>query len=126
MRWVLRRQSRWSASRTAGRFQRYDVPDRLDVTGALTVNPLYRMERAGDGGTRLTRQFPTPAYEDEFALATRYLPPAVTVAADLTGATRAITPDLLGADYDLLRRARIVLDAPPGLLLMARHGALRR
>ena len=101
------------ASRTAGRFRRYDVPDRLDVTGALTVNPLYRMERSGDGGTRLTRQFPTPAYEDEFALATRYLPPAVTVAADLTGATRAITPDLLGVDYDLLRRARIVLDAPP-------------
>ena len=101
------------ASRTAGRFRRYDVPDRLDVTGALTVSPLYRMERTDNGDTRLTRQFPTPAYEDEFALAKRYLPPAVTVAADLTGTARALTPDLLGADYALLRQARVVLDAPP-------------
>lgn len=101
------------ASRTSERFRRYDVPDRLDVTGALKVNPLYRMERTGNGGTRLTRHFPTPEYEDEFALSKRYLPPALTIAADLAGATGTITPELLGDDYLLLRHARVVLDAPP-------------
>ena len=101
------------ASRTPEPFRRYDVPDRLDVTGVLKVNPLYRMELTRKGGTRLIRHFPTPEYEDEFSLSKRYLPPAVSVAADLTGATGPITRELLGDDYPLLRQARVVLDAPP-------------
>ena len=95
-------------SRRAGLFRRYAVPDRLDVTGALVVNPLYRAE-PGDSGTRLTLAFPTPEYEAEFAAAKRYLPSTVTMAFD---ARMPLTPADFGADYGELRRRRVLLDAP--------------
>ena len=96
------------ATRNAGLFRRYEVPDRLDVTGVLAINPLYRVDYAG-GVSRLTRTFPTPEYEDEFALAKRYLPATVVVEADLRG---EITPALIGPDYAALRRRRVLLDTP--------------
>lgn len=96
------------AGRNAAPYRRHDVPDRLDVTGVLAVNPLYRAERAG-GVSRLTLGFPSPEYEDEFALAKRYLPASVTVAADLAG---AVTPAEVGPGYAGLRRRRVLLDLP--------------
>ena len=96
------------AGRNAAPYRRHDVPDRLDVTGVLAVNPLYRAERAG-GVSRLTLGFPSPEYEDEFALARRYLPARVTVAADLAG---AVTPAEVGPGYAGLRRRRVLLDLP--------------
>ena len=53
------------ATRDTDLFRRHDVPDRLDVSGVLTINPLYRVDYA-DGVSRLTLTFPTPEYEDEF------------------------------------------------------------
>lgn len=96
------------AGRNAAPYRRHDVPDRLDVTGVLAVNPLYRAERAG-GVSRLTLGFPSSEYEDEFALARRYLPARVTVAADLAG---AVTPAEIGPEYAGLRRRRVLLDLP--------------
>ena len=96
------------ASRNAGLYRRYDVPDRVEVSEVLTVNPLYRVDYA-DGWSRLTLTFPTPEYEDEFALAKRYLPASVTVGADLR---EAITPAAVGPAYATLRRRRVLLDLP--------------
>ena len=96
------------ASRNAGLYRRYDVPDPVEVSGILTVNPLYRVDYA-DGWSRLTLTFPTLEYEDEFALAKLYLPETVTVHADLRDATAlpAVEPD-----YAELRRRRVLLDMP--------------
>lgn len=89
-------------------FRRHHVPDRLDVSGSLAVNPLYRVDYAG-GASRLTRAFPTPEYEDEFSLAKRYLPDEVVIPADLRG---EITPATVGPGYAELRRRRVLLDTP--------------
>lgn len=78
------------------------------ITGALVVNPLYRIERLGNT-SRLTLTFPTPEYEEEFAACKRYLPATLTVAADLT---RPFDAAALGADHAELRRRHIVLDVP--------------
>ena len=101
-----------SVTLVAGRdrrlYRRHGVIDRLDITGVLTVNPLYRVEYA-DGVSRLTLTFPTAEYEDEFALAKRYLPQDVAVSADLRGVISAATVE---ADYAELRRTRVLLDVP--------------
>ena len=97
------------ASRRETLFRRYDVPVRLDVGGELAVNPLYRIE-PGDGGARLTLDFPTPEYEAEFGELKRYLPSTATVAAD---PRRPLTPTDFGSGYADLRRRRVLLDVPP-------------
>ena len=96
------------ATRATERYRRSEVPDRLDVTGVLAVNPLYRVDYA-DSVSRLTLTFPTAEYEDEFALAKRYLPATVSVDTDLRA---AITPEAFGSDYPELRRRRVLLDLP--------------
>ena len=96
------------AARDAALYRRHDVVDRLDVTGVLAVNPLYRVDYQ-DGVSRLMLIFPTPEYEDEFGLVKRYLPASVTVDADLRA---AVTPAAVGARYAELRRRRVLIDAP--------------
>jgi hypothetical protein len=96
------------ASRRADLFQTYEVPDTGEVVGELKVNPLYRVERHGDSSI-LTLVFPTAEYEEEFGACKEYLPARLTVRSDLTG---AIVPAALGAEYDELRRRRVILDAP--------------
>ena len=97
------------ASRRADLFREYAVPDALEVTGELKVNPLYEVERR-DGSSVLTLTFPTPEYEEEFGACKQYLPERVTVQADLTG---TIDPSIVGPEYDDFRRRRILIDAPP-------------
>ena len=96
------------ATRRTDLFRRYHVPDRLDVSEVLAVNPLYRVDPAG-AVSRLIRTFPTPEYEDEFALAKRYLPDEVVIPADLRG---KITPASVGSSYAELRHRRVLLDTP--------------
>ena len=96
------------AARDTNLYRRFDVLGRLDVAGVLTVNPLYRVEYT-DGISRLTLTFPTPEYEDEFALAKRYLPAGITVDADVRD---AVTPASVGARYAELRQRRVLIDAP--------------
>jgi len=90
-------------------YRSYDVPETREVAGALMVNPLYRIERR-DGAALLTLTFPTPEYEEEFGACKSYLPAEVTVNADLSG---PIEPSALGAQYEELRRRRVILDGPP-------------
>ena len=91
-------------------FRRYDLTPGRDVTGELSVNPLYRVERRG-ASSILTLTFPTPEYEAEFRKCRRYLPESVTVEADLTG---PILREALGSRYDELRDRRILINAPIG------------
>jgi hypothetical protein len=84
------------------------VPEDRSVTGQLTVNPLYRVERSG-ASSILTLGFPTPEYEEEFGACRRYMPDHVTVEADLTG---PILPEALGSRYAELRDRRVLIDAP--------------
>ena len=98
------------AGTRAGLFRRYELPDDLDVKGALSVNPLYRVERIGEWSI-LTLTFPTPEYEAEFGESRRYLEDRITVKADLTG---PILPEALGSEYEELRRRRVVIDVPIG------------
>ena len=97
------------ASPRAELFQSYEVPEILKVTGALMVNPLYRIERR-DGASVLTLTFPTPEYEEEFGACKAYLPAAMTLDADLSG---TIERSALGDRYEELRRRRVILDGPP-------------
>jgi len=90
-------------------FRKYEVPDEQEISGTLTVNPLYSLELRG-GSSVLTLTFPTPEYEEEFGACKEYLPLTVTVRADLTG---PIVPATLGADASELRRRRVIIDAPP-------------
>ena len=97
------------AARDGELYRRHDVRVRPDVTGVLTVNPLYRVDYA-DGVSRLTLAFPGPEYEDEFGLARRYLPASLAVEGDLRG---AIGP-AAGRGLAELRRRRVLLDLPRG------------
>ena len=90
-------------------FRRYAVPDPVEVTGDLIVNPLYDVERR-NGKLILTLRFPTPEYEAEFGACRRYLPDTVTMDADLTG---RLEPAMLEPRYQELRRRRVLIDAPP-------------
>ena len=98
------------ASARADLFRRYELTDEREVTGELTVNPLYRVERRG-GSSILTLTFPTPEYEAEFGECRRYLPDRITVEADLTG---PILRETLGSQYEELRDRRVLMDAPVG------------
>ena len=86
----------------------HTIPDALRVTGQLKVNPLYRAT-SRPGGTRLTLEFPTQEYEQEFGICRRYLPETVDIP---TGVSEPITPDALGDRYAELRRRRVILDLP--------------
>ena len=97
------------AGRRPEPFHRHAVPDQLQVTGELVVNPLYAVHRR-DAGSTLTLRFPTPEYEEEFVACRRYLPDTVTVDADLGG---TLAPATFGARYEELRRRRVLIDAPP-------------
>ena len=91
-------------------FRRYELTDDANVTGELSVNPLYRVERRGDFSI-LTLTFATPEYEEEFGECRRYLPERVTVEADLTG---TILCEALGSEYKELRDRRVLIDVPVG------------
>ena len=101
------------ASRDASLFREYTLPAATAVSGALVVNPLYHVARTGVA-TTLTLTFPTPEYADEFGGCRRYLPESLVVEADLTGVLDATTLETaLGAEYQSLRRRRVLLDVPP-------------
>jgi uncharacterized protein YbaR (Trm112 family)/SAM-dependent methyltransferase len=96
------------ASRRDEVFRSYDVTDSRTVTGELRVNPLYRIDHR-EGSSVLTLTFPTAEYEEEFGACKEYLPSSLTIRGDLTA---PIGVDTLGADYEELRRRRVIIDAP--------------
>jgi len=100
------------ASHDPSLFREYQVPSTGAITGALIVNPLYRVEPRATGST-LTLTFPTPEYAEEFGGCRRYLPDTLDVVADLSGTLDAgVVEAALGASYADLRRRRVLLDAP--------------
>jgi len=86
----------------------HTIPTPLTVTGQLKVNPLYRAT-SRPGGARLTLQFPSQEYEQEFGTCRRYLPETVDIP---THVLKTMTPDTLGDRYAELRRRRVILDLP--------------
>lgn len=98
------------ATRRRAVFRSYEAANaQAPLSGKLTVNPLYRVERR-DSVSVLTLSFPTAAYEEEFGECKRYLPATVTVQADLTAPFDA---SAIGSTYEELRRRYVLLDAPP-------------
>jgi len=91
-------------------FRRYALPAPGAVDGRLAVNPLYRVDANGSS-SKLTLEFPTPEYEEEFGACRRYLPETLTVEADLTA---PIEPERLGPACEELRSLRVLIDAPAG------------
>ena len=85
-------------------YRRHETLPVAPPAAVLKPNPLYKQERR-DGSLVLTLAFPTPGYEEEFGECLRYLPPTITLPAELT-------MKALGADYESLRRRRIIIDVP--------------
>jgi uncharacterized protein YbaR (Trm112 family) len=98
------------ASHQTDLFTRYQLPSDPPVRDSLIINPLYRVTRHGRQ-TRLTLTFPTPEYAEEFAECRRYLPDTLTIDADLTSGD-TVSAELVGDDYQALRRRQVILDAP--------------
>jgi uncharacterized protein YbaR (Trm112 family) len=91
-----------------GLYARHELPSRLEVSGELRVNPLYRVEPREGGGARLTLAFPTPEYEEEFGASRRYLPDVVDLPIDPSG----VLASSFGSTHAELRRRRVLLDVP--------------
>jgi len=96
------------ASNDTGVFRRFALPPPGEVLGELRVNPLYRVEADGEASV-LTLDFPNEEYEEEFGECKRYLPTSVRIPGAARGPLDAHT---LGAGAALLRRSRVVIDAP--------------
>lgn len=92
------------ASHRDGIFRRYEPTPLQAPSGKLRVNPLYRTSPAA-GGLELKLTFPTEGYEEEFGECRRYLAETITL-------PRELSPAALGADYESLRRRRIIIDVP--------------
>ena len=96
------------ASHRAGIFTARAVSLPAEPTGALRLNPLYRVERRA-GLSVCTLGFPTEEYEEEFGSVRRYLPDTWTTPVDLTG---PVDPGAFGAELPSLRQHRILVDTP--------------
>jgi hypothetical protein len=96
------------ASRDARVFVPHPVPRAERVAGELRINPLYAIERDGDG-VRLRLRFPSEDYEEEYGACRQYLPDEITLARPALAAIEAgrVTGDLV----DLLRR-KVIVDLP--------------
>lgn len=99
-------------SQSKNRFRLYEKPQKKEVLGQLTVNPLYNLERSGKK-TVLRLQFPSDYYEMEFAEILRYLPENV----ELNG-NQAESIEKRKMDQALISLAEsyILLDVPSSYL----------
>tara|TARA_B100001123_G_scaffold336132_1_gene379997 strand:- start:4023 stop:5270 length:1248 start_codon:yes stop_codon:yes gene_type:complete len=97
------------ASQDPSHYRQLPIPDQLEVTGELQVNPLYKIDHR-NGQSYLQLSFPSPDYEAEFGACRRYLPDTLTIDSDLRS---PISPASLGTRYAELRRSRVLIDAPP-------------
>jgi SAM-dependent methyltransferase len=96
------------ASARTDLFRRFDVPANERVSGGLSVNPLYKIERKGRS-SMLELRFPTPEYEAEFGACRRYMPERVTLEFDTTSPIRV---ESVGPDHARLRKQRVLIDVP--------------
>jgi uncharacterized protein YbaR (Trm112 family) len=97
------------ASRDPRVFRKVPLPSAMPAPDTLIVNPLYQVS-VRDGRSTLTLSFPTPEYADEFVASTRYLPPQVTVAGDVTKTIDRVT--IGDNEYEELCRRLVFISVP--------------
>jgi hypothetical protein len=78
------------------------------VRGELRINPLYRVEPAGER-LRLSLQFPNDDYADEYGACRQYLPDETMVERALV---EALAAGQLPPEAAELIRRRVVVDLP--------------
>lgn len=100
------------ATRLEGMFRKYEYPSAQFDSGVWRLNPLYEIERSGDGAIlRLT--FPSASYEDEYKACKRYLPERLELTNETIGNLEA--GELSGEASELAGRY-IALNVPKGYL----------
>lgn len=100
------------ATRLEGMFRKYEYPGAQFDSGVWRLNPLYEVERIGDGAVlRLT--FPSASYEDEYKACKRYLPERLELTNETIGNLEA--GELSGEASELAARY-IALNVPKGYL----------
>lgn len=100
------------ATRLEGIFRKYEYPGAQFDSGVWRINPLYEVERSGDGSV-LRLQFPSPSYEDEYKACKRYLPERLELT---TETLRNLEAGKLDGELRELAERYIALNVPKGYL----------
>ena len=100
------------ATRLEGIFRKYEYPGAQFDSGVWRINPLYEVERSGDGSV-LRLQFPSPSYEDEYKTCKRYLPERLELTNETIGNLEA---GKLDGELRELAERYIALNVPKGYL----------
>jgi uncharacterized protein YbaR (Trm112 family)/ubiquinone/menaquinone biosynthesis C-methylase UbiE len=100
------------ATRTEEIFRRYEYPGAQFDSGVWRVNPLYEIERSGNGAV-LRLQFPSPSYEDEYKACKRYLPERLELTAE---AVENLEAGKLDGELRELADRYVALSVPKGYL----------
>jgi uncharacterized protein YbaR (Trm112 family) len=96
------------AARDSAVYRRYEVEYNSGSPGEWRINPLYGVERSGEGA-RLTLRFPSRDYEEEFGACREYLPDTV----DIDGQSwSALAADRVPERLEELVKRRVILDLP--------------
>jgi SAM-dependent methyltransferase/uncharacterized protein YbaR (Trm112 family) len=103
------------ATRLPGLFRVYEYPGAQFTSGAWRLNPLYEIERNGDGAI-LRLRFPSESYEDEYKACKRYLPERIELTAETIKRLEAEGPGHLDGPLGELADRFIALNVPKGYL----------
>jgi uncharacterized protein YbaR (Trm112 family) len=96
------------AARDVALYKPYQLDYKSGSRGEWRVNPLYRIEPRAEG-VRLTLNFPSSDYEEEFGACREYLPETLDIGAESwSELTSGRVPDHLA---ELVKR-RVILDLP--------------
>jgi uncharacterized protein YbaR (Trm112 family)/SAM-dependent methyltransferase len=99
------------ATRRSSLFRVYEPEGAREVGGRrLALNPLYALERDGEGEC-LRLRFPSAGYELEYAACKRYLPDRVPLRSGQLDRLRAGD---LGGEAESLAQRRVMLELPEG------------
>jgi len=100
------------ATRLEGIFRKYEYPGAQFDSGVWRINPLYEVERNGDGAV-LRLRFPSPSYEDEYKVCKRFLPERLELTAETV---RSLDAGELTPEMRELADHYIALNVPRGYL----------
>jgi uncharacterized protein YbaR (Trm112 family) len=100
------------ATRLEGIFRKYEYPGAQFDSGVWRINPLYEVERNGEGAI-LRLRFPSPSYEDEYKVCKRFLPERLELTAETV---RNLDAGELTREMRELADHYIALNVPKGYL----------
>jgi len=100
------------ATRLEGIFRKYEYPGAQFDSGVWRINPLYEVERNGEGAV-LRLRFPSPSYEDEYKVCKRFLPERLELTAETV---RNLDAGELTREMRELADHYIALNVPKGYL----------